>query len=295
MADDVRNEDAAGTGHPAAATETPRPTEEKAVAEPKGISLPYTLPSRGVLYGGKCPGGKVIIYPIRGEQEELLAGAGEGVEATPVFRYVVAQLVDLKGLPYEDLLLSDWVALLMNLLAFSYDPIMRFRPRCPHCHKFFPKMVNIEEMECKTIEDSEAHKWREPFEAPPLPLSKAKVSWKLLRLRDMISAEDWARQQESIQTHPGSPLHTYTLAKHIVSVGGKAMKILDAIDWVREAVARDLRALSEAFRRRETGYDLTPRFDCPHCGGYFRTRLPLDGSFFRAASSGPGDSPPPEV
>lgn len=295
MADDVRSQGADGPGHPTAAAEAPKPPEKKAVTGPKGINLPYTVPSRGVFYGDKCPGGQVIIYPIRGEQEELLAGAGEGVEATPVFRHVVAQLVDLGGLPYEDLLLSDWVALLLNLLAFSYDPIMRFRPRCPHCHKFFPKSINIEEMECKVVPEDKAHEWKEPFEASPLPMSSAKVAWKLLRLRDMVSAEDWARQQESIQTTPGSPLHTYTLAKHIISVNGEKKRILDAIDWVRDALARDLRALSGEFRKRETGYDLTPRFDCPHCGGYFRTRLPLDGSFFRAASSGPGESPPPEI
>ena len=73
MADDVRNGAAAGPGHPAATAE---PAVAPAGTSQKGINLPYTLPSRGALYGGKCPGGKVIIYPIRGEQEELLAFFG---------------------------------------------------------------------------------------------------------------------------------------------------------------------------------------------------------------------------
>jgi len=290
MTDDAAQTEAAGNGHPAATAETAAPP-----AAEKGITLPYDLPSRGVFYGEKLPNGTVTMFPIRGEQEELLAGAGDGVEATPVFRSVVAQLSDLKGLAYEDLLLSDWVALLLNLLAFSYTPIVRLRPRCTYCHKFFPKHVNIEEMPCTVVKDEERDKWASAFKTDPLPFSKAVVEWKLLTLSDMIRAEEWAEQQQSTQMTPGSPLHTYTIARHIKTINGKETKILHAIDWVRQAYGRDLRALSEEFRKWETGYDLTPKFRCPHCGGTFRQKLPLDGSFFRAVRSGPGESPSPEV
>jgi hypothetical protein len=155
--------------------------------------------------------------------------------------------------------------------------------------------VNIEEMEVKELDEKRAAEWVEPFKTAPLPISGAVVHFRLLRLSDMIQAEDYARQQESNQMVPKSALHTYTLAKHIVKVGTEEMNILTAKSWVKDAFSKDLRALQAEFSKWETGYELTPEFLCVHCGALFRARLPLDGSFFRAASSGNGGASPPTI
>jgi len=249
-----------------------------------GLSRPILLPSRGFLYG-RGPAYSPVIQPIRGEQEELLAGAGEGSDVTTVLRHVVAQVTDLQGLPYEDLLVSDWMALLLNIMAFSYNPILSFRPKCPTCKKFQSVSKNVEEMECKVIDPDKAGLYKEPFETPPLPLSKDVITWRLLRIKDFIQAEAYAKQREESQVVPGNPFHTYIIAKHILKIRGKDTEPIQAMEWVRKAYAKDLRALNEEFEKKETGYDMTLKFACVHCGASFAAMVPLDGSFFRSTGS----------
>lgn len=249
-----------------------------------GLSRPILLPSRGFPYG-RGPSYSPVIQPIRGEQEELLAGAGEGSDISTVLRHVVAQVTDLQGLPYDDLLVSDWMALLLNIMAFSYNPILSFKPKCPQCKKFQGHSKNIEEMECKVIDPAEADLYKEPFETPPLPLSKDTITWRLLRIKDMIQAETYAKQREDAQVVPGNPFHTYIVARHIQKVKGKEVDMLRAMEWVRKAYGKDLRVLKDEFDKKETGYDLSLKFTCVHCGATFSSMVPLDGSFFRTASA----------
>lgn len=247
--------------------------------------MPLVLPSLGVFYENKVPGGKGKIFPIRGEQEELLAGAGDGVEASPVLRLVVDQLSDFNGLPSEELLVSDWIYILLNILAFSYDPILTFSPLCPDHAVRVPTSIDIEKMECKRIDLKQMDQWKEPFETEALPLCRDKIGWRLLRIHDFEEVESYVSQVQDASMSPGKPGHIYTMARHIETINGKKPKSAEKMQWVRSAIGKDLRALQRAFDAKETGYNLRPKFRCPK-GHWFRARLPLDGRFFR----GQGDS-----
>lgn len=252
-------------------------TQEK----PAEFSTPLVLPSLGVYYDNKVPSGKGTIIPIRGEQEELLAGAGDGVEASPVLRLVVDQLSDFNKYPSENLLVSDWIYTLLNILAFSYDPVLTFSPVCPEHGIRVPTSINIEEMECVRVDPKRLDDWKEPFETDPLPWSKDKITWRLLRIHDMEKIENYVSQVQDASMAQRKPGHIYTLARHIEAINGKKLKTIDKLTWVRSAFGKDLRALQDAFNAKETGYNLRPKFKCPK-GHWFRARLPLDGRFFRS-------------
>lgn len=132
--------------------------------------------------------------------------------------------------------------------------------------------------ECVLTADS----LREPFIAPPLPYTKQVIGWRYHRVADMIDAEEFAQRTGDKQTKPGSKFHNYLLAKQLVSIDGRPLRgELEALTWVKRQKTPVLDGLREDIKCREFGYDMHPRFRCPHCGGSFKVRLPLDGSLFR--------------
>jgi len=115
------------------------------------LSRPYTLPSRGLWYPAGHRG-EVYIAPTRGEQEEVLAGMGAGAAAMESLRNVVEQCVDLNGLPLDQLLVDDWPALLLHLLAYSSgDERVFLAPTCPKprgCGRPSDQTRALDDMEC---------------------------------------------------------------------------------------------------------------------------------------------------
>lgn len=131
--------------------------------------------------------------------------------------------------------------------------------------------------------------YREPFTTNiATPGGPLKVQWRLLRVGDLIKAEEFAAtlaESGAASTKPDGPMHTYLLAQQLVSIGGERMTPLRAATWVRRAGTPTLNALrTDIAARAEYGYDLTPKFKCGKCSATFRTRLPIDTNFFR-----PGD------
>jgi hypothetical protein len=250
------------------------------------ISLPYQLPSRGLLYGGKIPDGNVTILPIRGEQEELLAGTADKAESSLiVLQHVTQQLVQTPSdFAFQDLLVTDWMACLLNLLVFSYTPTITLKPKCPRCGHSFVQTTSVPELECTTVEKFDATTYREPFTSKPLPRSGETVKFRLLRLRDLNRIQDYVQKvQPRLGAIGGNPALSYTLAVQILSVNDVAKTDLEIIRWAKNALAFDLRFLREQIESYETGYDLRPTFKCQKCEELFQVQLPLD--FFRANAS----------
>lgn len=131
------------------------------------LSRPYTLPSRGLWYP-EGHRGEVFISPTRGEQEEVLAGMGEGAAASESLRHVVQQVVDFNGITLDQLMLQDWPALLLHLLAYSAgDDRVFLAPVCPKprgCGKPSNQTRPLGEMECTEL------RLAAPGEEPTWPL-----------------------------------------------------------------------------------------------------------------------------
>ena len=282
------------------------------------LSRPYTLPSGGLLYGEQHNG--VVYYsPMRGEQQELLAGAGDGLGATPVLRHVVAQCVDLAGIQYEQLELSDWSALLLHVLALSMgaDDIPLY-PTCLTCNVQFDGSRPLSQVPCRVLrraasgdnetwppansldEDEDLRILREmgldgdkKEDAQQVYVTHAmrepieaqlsngqRVGWRYLRLADLIQAEEFAERSQSTTTSPGTMLNRFINARYIATIDGQRVGVLEAMQWTKQAPMPLLGEFRAQIERRSFGYELSPTFKCPN-GHSFRQKLPLNGAMFR--------------
>jgi hypothetical protein len=89
---------------------------------------------------------------MRGEQEEVIAGAGGGLSASPALRHVVQQCLDTRGIPYERLLLEDWSACLLHILAYSMGAdLVPLYPVCPHCDAQFDGSRPLSMVPCRVL------------------------------------------------------------------------------------------------------------------------------------------------
>lgn len=257
------------------------------------VSLPLTLPSRGITYGGLIPGGEVVISPLRGEQEETLAGTGAGQHTSKVMRHIVKQLVDIKQLPFERLLLSDFVALTLNVMAFSYDPNISVSIGCPECKKRNQYNTSVNELQCDLLTE-------EKFKNPgtyqvELPASGVTIGFRSLTLEDVEAVEKFAQRHQAEADVTGArPELTFGVAKAITHVNGKTVDefggLLPLRLWLRDMTSRDLAVLRKAMNAAESGYNLSPEIECSHCGHIFEVRLPEAGEFFRGKVTTPRES-----
>jgi hypothetical protein len=275
--------------------------------------------------------GTVYISPTRGEQEEMLAGMGDGAAASATLRHIAEQVVDFNGMTIDDLLVLDWPAVCLHLLAYSAgDDRVFMAPTCPKprgCGKPSDQTRGLSDMECvelRPVLDGGESTWpipepadpdlaileeimggsstgtveafvtadhaQEPFYTEPLkardgrdyPGAGARVGWRHLRMKDMTVAEEFAQRTESESVVAGSKLNNVLIALQIVSINGNSTGLLQAYSWVKKTASPILTDLRRQLERRSFGYNMRPRFRCPHCGHSFQAMLPLDGSLFRS-------------
>lgn len=286
---------------------------------PDPLGRPYTLPSGGLLYGAHA--GTVIISPMRGEQEEILAGAGEGIAATPALRHVVSQCVDTQGIPYESLELSDWSALLLHVLALSLgqDNIPLY-PSCPMCKVQFDGSRPLSQVPCRVLRRAQ------PGEEPTWPPANAQtededlrilremgldgaeadqsahqvyvahsleepvdiqlidghhLGWRYLRLTDLIQAEDFAERSQSTQTD--APGSALHRFVHARQVATLDGKRVGVLDAMQWVKRTPLPVLSDMRAQMERRSFGYELSPSFRCpnGHSFRQQLPLNGAMFR--------------
>lgn len=281
------------------------------------FSRPYVLPSGGLAYGPHD--GTVLISPMRGEQEVLVAGAGSGLSATPTLRHVISQCVDTRSIDYEDLTLEDWSAVMLHVMALSMgtDNLPLF-PVCDHCNTQFDGSRPLSSVPCRVLrraasgeetswppettqdEDEDLRILREMGlaessnethqvfvcssldEPVEVTLSDGqRIGWRYLRLRDLVQAEDFAERSGGVtDVSPGAKLNTFIQARFIETIGGKRVGVLEAMKWVKQTVMPLRMEFSAMQERRSFGYELSPMFRCPN-GHRFRQELPLNAAMFR--------------
>lgn len=298
--------------------------QQRVPGAPDSLSRPYVLPSGGLGYEGHE--GAVLVIPMRGEQEEVLAGAGSGLAASPAMRHVVQQCIDTQGIPYERLILEDWTACLLHVLSYSMgEDLIPLYPSCPHCNQQFDGSRPLSQVPCRVLrrptpgevttwppatsldEDEDMRVLREMglegdqdgaeqvYVATDLhdnyevTLSNGqRICCRYLRVSDMIQAEDFAQRSgegnsKNAKT-PGARLHSFIMARYISSIDGRAVGVLEAMKWVKQAPMFLNHELRQGIERRSFGYELVPAFRCPN-GHSFRQQLPLNGAMFRRRGS----------
>jgi hypothetical protein len=118
----------------------------------------------------------------------------------------------------------------------------------------------------------------EPFHAT---VADTLIAWRMLRVDDMRQGEEFIARTGDAQTKPGSPFYNFMLSRQIVGIGNRPVSTIEALQWVRRTPSYELDELREAIDLHRLGYNMQPRFRCPHCGGSWRVKLPLDASLFR--------------
>lgn len=257
----------------------PRPAQTR---PPDPLGRPLALPSGGMLYGSHD--GTVIISPMRGEQEEIIAGAGDGLAATPALRHVVSQCVDLRGIPYEGLELSDWSAILLHVLALSLgEDNIPLYPTCPVCKVQFDGSRSLANVPCRVIrraqqgedvtwppetpadEDEDLRVLREmgldtegaardaqqvfvtnAIEEPvEIVLSnQQRIGWRYLRLADLIMAEEFAEKAQA-GTDTSTPAGKLHSFIHARTIASIDGKRVGALEAMRFVKQAPLPLLSE--------------------------------------------------
>lgn len=268
-----------------------RPTS---VAQPHLRYKPVRLPSRGLLYTG-VPGGEVQIRKMLVAEETALLSAGGDV-LTRISRVIQACVSIPGGMRHEDLLLVDRFYLLIALRTDSLGPSYNFSFRCEHCGQINKTTIDIVKelnekvavpdganghLEVPTAEGEaeNAVVLYEPIETKLVDLD-ATVGLRFLRGSDEAEI---TRQASRVRARGdgADPTLPMRLARHIVTVDGIELSLLERESLARRLTMRDSATIRLAIEAHEPGIDTTVVRDCTSCGGTNAQSMPFTAEFFR--------------
>lgn len=239
------------------------------------ISNVVELPSKGK-FNPEIPDGLVEIYPMTTREEALLVGMGDG-QISDVFDAILARAIKSPEFDLGDMLLTDKFYLVLMLRANSYGSDYTFSIACPKCGQ------DIEHT-CEIPTDFEVSQGSaegdEPFEVT-LPITKTKVSYRLLRGKDEDDIDRFSRREKS-KGKGDNREYIYRLAKHIVSINGKAPENINAaMEFVSTLLGLDSVEFRNAMDDATPGVDTTLEVECKRCKRDFKVEMPFTAGFFR--------------
>ena len=265
------------------------PVREELGPAPRSRSMPshgttmLELPSRGVLYGNKLPGGTVEVLPITVSVEKSIAGS-RGSFAN-LLDVMISKCVVTDVLSPDEWLVNDAFYLMLMLRAYSYGSEYQVSLQCDSCRGTTNKVLHIPDDFDVTYLDSDAV---EPF-YEDLPVSDVRVGFRLLRRSDEREIAKFVRRKESRGYVESGVDEGYVqrIARCIVSLNGEGVEIgSELCDWVENLHARDSLALRDAIEDAGPGVDTSFWYECVRCGVENEETMPFGPQFFRPPSEG---------
>lgn len=244
------------------------------------FNAPYVyrtvLPSNGYLYGGRFPGGEVLVKPMTASEEGLLASnkSDKGSIVDVLCRRCLVEC----PVPYDELLVSDIFYLLLVIRNISYGSDYRFTIQCSNCGTKYSRAIQIPEG-LRVLALTEADDC-EPYEVR-LPISKDVLAFRLLRHRDEESIRRYAKNRYVKTVEEGDPSYCIRLSTHIESVNGQVLDAVQKLSYVEHMIAADVCAFKDELELRDFGASLILDSECPACGYAAEQLLPFDRTFFR--------------
>lgn len=254
-----------------------------------------TLPSRGLLYEGKLPEGKLTLKPLTTNEQSILYNPG----GDPVLKFdqIITNCVVNSPVRPEEFLLTDRLYIMVVLRTRSFGANYKFPLRCSACRQQYIQEIDLakdlrvrvysanegENDENTIIIDSSRIK--EPF-LITLPISKDDIEFRLLRGKDekIIAREAKRMLLQSID--PTDPSYFMRLSLMIQKVNGEEINSIQKLIYVKKMDAGDVEHLNQEVEDVEPGIDMVITSICRACG--FTDEeigLPFTAEFFRPRRS----------
>lgn len=254
----------------------PTPAANAAPEDALGKSR-VELPSRGLLYDDKIPGGRLQMRKLTSlELQKLSQGGGDPIKK--INSVVAACTTFPEGFAHADLLTTDAMYLMIALRTLTYGPSYRFQFRCSFCGRVQRTDVDIvQELDVVKLKDD----FEEPFSVK-LPDCEHTIEQRFLRQRDLDTIISSARRMKMASNDGDDPSYLLRLATQIVTIDGSAPRdILAAQKFVAGLGARDALALERNVSDQEPGIDIRVFPICEGCSAPNELSMPFDAEFFR--------------
>jgi len=232
------------------------------------------LPSLGIPYGSICPDGKVKVRPMTTQEEKLLAGPKHILQEK--LEDVVEKCIDLGSLKYTDLIMGDWMFLLLCVRNVTFGPDYDIEITCSECGKKYKKLIKIpKDLQVRILEKGVDE---EPWEIK-LPKCGKTLLVRALRLLDERNIDTYEKETPDPDENPG---YTYRLAKHIVAIDGKPVgdKFSEAKSLVGNMLSFDSHTMLGCIKKHECGPSFRVEFDCKRCHNNSKEIMPITAEFF---------------
>lgn len=247
-----------------------------------------TLPSKGLLYEGQIPDGKVKCNLWDTTIEEIFS-SGFGSSSN-----LISEVLDrCLETPFKstELLVGDRYYAFMALRAESYGGAYTFPFKCNFCNFKFKDTLDIMK-DLKVIELPDDAK--EPFNVE-LTDAGVTVQFRLLRGFDDEDIDEYLDKFYQKTATKGAklgkggrvlnaggrkkklqnPVYKYRLAKHIVGVNNEEFDLDQSLDFINNLMAGDSRELRAAINEVDPRLDIRIEIECPKCDSVNETTLPF--------------------
>lgn len=246
-----------------------------------GINRAFTveLPSLGILYEGKLPGGNVKLRPLTTAEEAILYNAAsQGTDK--IDQIIRACYLSKNEFDADELLITDRFYILLMLRTRAFGGRYEFPVKCQYCPQQFRHECNIgEDLEIKNMSEEVC----EPFEIR-LPTKGDTIQTRFLRGKDERAVAKHAKRMRMKSADPADPSFLYRMSRMLTHINGNEVKLLDAERYVRDLEMADSVHWQNKIEEAEAGVNLTVYAGCPGCGSENELQLPFTAEFFRPAS-----------
>lgn len=236
------------------------------------------LPSRGLLYEGKIPDGKVEIRKMTTSDEAIMAGAN-GTSNDKITRLIAACVKFPQGVQQSELLVTDRFYLLLALRTTTFGPNYNFGYKCQYCGAQHKEKVDIL---TDLTEKTAAPDLIEPILCK-LTEDGSELGLRLLRCADEDSLTRMAKRAKVSAQQEGQDVgYISRLALHVVTKNG--VEFTDALErqeFVKMLTAGDALDIRACLEKAEPGIDLTLNLECGTCNAMNEVDMPFTADFFR--------------
>ncbi len=237
------------------------------------------LPSLGILYDGKIPGGSIDLKRMTAYELSVLFSQGSVEER---INKIIENVSVLPGnFPHRELLVTDRLAILLGMRVLAFGPKYTFSYKCANCG------ANVKH-ECDIIDDLGQQKPAADLAEPltfKLPDCGKNISVRFMRGYDEEAVMKYSKRISSSTNEPGDPSALHRQARLIVKIDGEDPgDIVKREDFVKNLSARDSIIIDNELDAAEPGIDLDVHPDCNRCGHQNDVKLPFSLDFFRPGS-----------